>query len=64
MKEKTISKAIPFARPPDDKMVKFRNMVDDSLPRFPNAVDVNSPGRRPESQGADNLYTDGPLKGL
>lgn len=69
LKETKISKAIPFGRPSDDKMVKFRNMVDDSLPRFPNAVDLNKPeeakgGHRPESQGADNLYMDGPLKGL
>jgi WD40 repeat protein len=34
MKDRTISKAIPFARPTDDRLMKYRNMAEDSLPRF------------------------------
>ena len=43
LQDKTISKAIPFARPPDDRLMKYRNMGSDSLPRFatPNMVDIN-----------------------
>ena len=33
-KEKTISKSIPFDRPSDDRLMKYRAMGADSLPRF------------------------------
>ena len=70
---KTISKAIPFARPPDDRLMKYRNMGSDSLPRFatPNMVDINmqeqlkkAGQKRPESGGNENIYKEGPLQGL
>jgi len=46
MKERTISKAIPFARPPDDRLMKYRNMVEDSLPKFqtPNLTNMINQG--------------------
>ena len=34
MKEKSISKAIPFGRPQDHQLMKYRNMANDSLPKF------------------------------
>ena len=42
MDKKTISKAIPFDRPTDDRLMKYRNMANDSLPRFStsNMVDM------------------------
>ena len=34
VKEEKISKAIPFGRPTDDRLLKYRNMANESLPRF------------------------------
>ena len=60
MKERTISKAIPFARPTDDRLMKYRNMADDSLPKF--STNLAAPGKQVTAD--DLLYQDGPLMGL
>ena len=60
MKERTISKAIPFARPTDDRLMKYRNMADDSLPKF--SANLAAPGKQVTAD--DLLYQDGPLMGL
>ena len=65
MKERTISKAIPFARPTDDRLMKYRNMVEDSLPKFSAANLANLAGPANKHVAADDLlYQDGPLMGL
>ena len=65
MKEKSISKAIPFARPPDDRLMKYRNMTDGSMPHFANneaGVDVaQQEGKRNDNA---NMYDKGPLQGI
>ena len=73
MKEKTISKSIPFDRPPDHQLMKYKNMEADSLPRFstPNLIDVNKarfkdPKLEEEKKNEfdEHLYNEGPLQGL
>ena len=65
MKEKKISKAIPFGRPTDDRLMKYRNLTDDSLPRFSakNTVNMREEVKKPENDG-EPIYKEGPLQGL
>ena len=50
--------------------MKYRNMANDSLPRFstPNLIDMNgqeeTKSKVKKKDGEDNIYDDGPLKGL
>ena len=56
---KKISKAIPFARPTDDRLMKYRNMGDDSLPRFSasnQVVDNIKQDKKNDQKLDDNYY--------
>lgn len=74
MSTKKISKAIPFKRPTDDRLMKYRNMKNDSLPRFSTSnmagnideeeEEKNAAMPQPESGGDMLQYKEGPLKGL
>ena len=66
LEAKTISKAIPFSRPTDDRLMKYRNMTGDTLPMFPNQVANQGPGQTHQQQDKpdENLYQEGPLMGL
>ena len=66
LENKKISKAIPFARPTDDRLMKYRNMAQDSLPRFSttNMIDMKEEQKGPAVDDGNAIYKDGPLQGL
>ena len=64
MKEEKSSKAIPFARPTDDRLLKYRNMVNESLPRFSVKNMESAIEQRKDVEEGNAMYNEGPLQGL
>ena len=63
MDQEKVSKAIPFARPTDDRLMKYRNMTKDSLPRFSaaNMVVNVAEEEKKEAEDGNAMYKEGPL---